>query len=691
MIHRQDLCILESFDVNITQSGLPLYPYGNVQYGGTWSGIALADNLVAQGYSAYHVGDTVTKGKGFLPDLNNAEHVKFLQNKDNNCYSDNGDIIQRQFRIRTIAGLEGAWRLTEVKTTKSSGYGLRFRTSPSKFVRPQGIKTTPPSWGLEYTDAVYYNKTTALENSPTKDRADDSHYVVQWGSQETSNMVAHNGNCWAIPICLVQRRNKGAYHLTYNVAGSDTLTANVAQGGFNFDNGRKWYNSNTYQPVSLSDCFNVVSGSAEGVSGLGRIGTVSGRPDGKFYDVIYASDVDDLRKSALKKSAHDIHKEYKDRVSAGSTLRGREAQPFTKPLATYTLAYDTNYTNVRFQTALSGGNTRIQYNALSGDEPLSKLAAYDYVFIGGKKYTVIQIDPGNKEVTVLGVVDVSGYTLEGSASGWNVYSGGMPVLITYKVPYFQEEPTWTDIICTPSVFEATFPEGSAGQWIPQLTGPGTQVWNLNRKSIQAADVLNLASSDNGVNWGVSGYSSGSNTMNALKASGEPNIEIPDTYIYLLTYKTKGRFTSFTARDLNLTEKSEVTADTSAFTWNLGQSILGKVQTNVAHPAYGDFPWLQSVPAYGQRALDSSALFTHKHADIGSITGASPAIKYFSYVTNRFGNYHLDIEFNEMVWDGTNYGDEQVFYSIDSLSLRTNINGDAEMFGTATVETEYWSY
>jgi len=108
----------------------------------------------------------------------------------------------------------------------------------------------------------------------------------------------------AIQIALVSRRNQGAFHPVFN-----------PNGAAKFGDALPWYSSADLM-ASVADCFTTVGNGS-------TIGAASGRPDGKFYDAIYESDVLDLRNSAHKQDlTRTLEREFNKLVSGD--MRGWE-------------------------------------------------------------------------------------------------------------------------------------------------------------------------------------------------------------------------------------------------------------------------------------------------------------------------------------------------------------------------------
>ena len=126
------------------------------------------------------------------------------------------------------------------------------------------------------------------------------------------------------PIGRWQTLNSGAYHPILNFAGTRGFWTKV---GSQYDNSYgDWYgNRGDIAKVSISDLFNFVDGSIyiKGISHVSNynnfgsiISTVSGHPQGKFYNIVYPSQWLDMRYSSTKTNLHDTaSKVFSDGVS----------------------------------------------------------------------------------------------------------------------------------------------------------------------------------------------------------------------------------------------------------------------------------------------------------------------------------------------------------------------------------------
>ena len=120
--------------------------------------------------------------------------------------------------------------------------------------------------------------------------------------------------------------NQGLYHNTYNPNGTKLAS-----------DGLDCFRT-TISFTSTMDCFDP----AKLLTASGYIGTVSGRPDGLFYDQVHAGDIQDLRNSSKKVEDYNrlISREFNKLVSG--TTRGaskeRKVQSLTQSRATTSAA-----------------------------------------------------------------------------------------------------------------------------------------------------------------------------------------------------------------------------------------------------------------------------------------------------------------------------------------------------------------
>lgn len=427
---RQDLVILESWHEKISDKDV-VYPLGNVQYGvATWEGIALSSSVAAQGYSAFGEWDTTTVGYGVVwSTLSDTDKALFAGNFASNIYYDGSEAIQVRYRIRVIEGLGDGWKQIVPTTGENEGsnnnflhYDIASGSETLQLILPRGKKDTVDDYTLD-TVSGSYNAYREV-NGQYKAR-------LTWQNDNTS--VGHIGLCFAIPIVLVQRRNQGAYHPALNPEGCSKIQS-VGGGSSN-----SWYEVNAYISTSTVDCFEQRSLTQDGV-----IGDTSGRSDGKFYNAIYASDVQDLRMSSKRLPLKEI-REKCHRMAIAGKIRGFEGVPFTKVFGVVT---GTTYTGnpVRTWIDIAGGGLSDFFGITDGD-------VEGILSVDGFVYKLVHIASDGTALVSSMHGDVGGDV------------AGKVVIISKLQPHSQVNPTWTDIIGNPSDIADTFPDGVEGQWI----------------------------------------------------------------------------------------------------------------------------------------------------------------------------------------------------------------------------------
>lgn len=534
---RQDFMFLESFHEKISDKDV-VYPLGNVQYGGTtYEGIALAVNGIAQGYSAFGEWDTTTTGNcAVWSSLTDAQKTTFAQNHENNIYSDNGELIQVRYRVRVIEGLGDNWKyVTPLNGAKNDGANATFLSyaAGGAFVLAQGQGVVPKSSGT-LTDGVF-NSAAIYGNTYGSWSARGS----SWSLLDPN--IAHNGLCFAIPVALVQRRNQGAYHPTYNPEGTAYATD-----GIDLNNRAFWYNSAS-AIANTQDAFANASTNPNANGSLTTT-TASGgslpRGDGKYYDAIYASDVADLRMSSEKKAANEISEIYSRKIM-DDEVRGFEGVPFTR-----IERQDLPTTEAELIQVDMGSTLGLNL----GDTVYSFHATH-----GWTKCKVIQLQTAFR--VTLEALDKSVF---GRTQGSN-----MLVLETTGVSLHQQaNPTRTDIIGSPANIAATFPDGVEAQWIPTISSD-TVSFKLSKKSLEAT-LTQEYTNDSGVTWSVV-----ATVVNEVANT----VESHTNFVRLLHYETQANFTEADALGVALHKSTSVMATNNHNDAILVSSLTGVVPTS----------------------------------------------------------------------------------------------------------------
>jgi hypothetical protein len=670
---RQDFIFLESWHEAIEDKDV-VYPLGNVQYGGTtWEGITLSNSVVAQTYSSFGEWDTATVGYGSVwSTLTVTQQTLYIQDPKNNIYFDaeTNEHIQVRYRIRVVEGMGDEWLLTNTYEDDGINY---LRYDAYSRVAFQGGRLTPAG-GSDLTTASSHT-TFATFNQPTYGSPD----IGLASARPDGNQIlaeTHNGLCFAIPIALVQRRNQGAYHPVFNKHGCDRF---ATAGG---DGNREWYHANvTTLVTSQLQCFTHWTDAAI-VGKDGRWGYIAGSggrvPDDKFYDVIYATDVQDSRMSSKKLPVAEIREKYK-RMAAKSGVRGFEGVPFSRPFNTLGTGTDPNA-------------ARNVINHVDGNFKAYTDTALDDIQVGD----FVSIHDVTKGKIVRGVVtsitnsqfwlDTTHPYFEYTLGTWAANEAANGDEIYYIVErastHKQADPTWTAIIGTPSRILATFPEGVEGQWIPVIPDGTLKSYKANRKSL--GKLLALYTTNDGAVWGGS-------TFDVDGITNAASNSLASSDVRLFHYESQAHFTIDD-------ENSEVLDMGGVTLTNNYQSFLGGplVSTLIGKISVGGSGGRRVIsalirdPYYGATAgiLENTSHGNNHFAPVVMLNGSSPAIKTLDYLSSENNVAKLMYAYKEIVYD-VSFGDNNQFEIIDNQSTRIDDNGNTVIYGTASFNTQYF--
>ena len=654
---RQDFVFIESWHEKISDKGV-VYPLGNVQYGGTtYEGAALAVNGIAQGYSAFGEWDTTTTGNcAVWANLTDAQKATFIQDHKNNIYSDNGELIQVLYRIRVVDGLGDEWGNVSF-TSNYMGYSANNR------VAIQGNSTTSPIRVGSGGSNHFYGAV----GEGTRNIGEFTAYSGIGTSQNS-----HNGLCFAIPLCLVQRRNQGVSHPTFNSHGCAALRRSGTSGsGY-------WYHTDARPISSKADCFNPDNigysgtGSGMGADNIGDMATGSFRwnGDGKFYDAIYASDVFDLRMSSKKLPLKEIREKYKRMAIAGE-VRGFEGVPFTK---THTDDAGIIANGTRLIARVNKGSTG---NSLFGSVSKTAFAHYIYakgdngVWYGGKAI------PYELDSNYLVANDINA-GVNHSLTPREIIVSSTQISNKHK----QANPTWTDIIGSPENIAQTFPDGVQGQWIPVIPDGTTKEFPANRKWI--TDLSRINTLNGGTDWSGSFWHTSKDSTKNLLA----NFNFPSDRVALYHYETQAHFTQDDDNSKVL-DLGGVTASTARDYINgvgLISSLIGKIGVAGDYAKEINLERVTFNPS--SRILRSDGgTWRNTHQSVG-VLGTGPAIKTLDYLSQENNVAKLCYVYKEMKFNGT-WGDNNKFEIVDNQSTLTDDNGVQVKYGTASFDTQYF--
>jgi hypothetical protein len=585
---------------------------------------------VAQGYSAFGEWDTSTTGRGVVwSTLSEANKAKFIKDPENNIYLEDGELIQVRYRVRVVEGAGDSWDIVTPEV-QSNGPSMGYINTTAGAIAVRGSRSTSEDYG-RFSNANagrYHDQWNSFEEQTGMFRA-TSHY----GPYDSySSTAAHNGLCFAVPIALVSRRNSGAYHPAYNPEGcaSSGKTSNVNAAT------ALWYGSITRKALSLSDCFNeLVALSTNAVSGaIGDSNNI--RPDGKVYDAIYASDVQDLRMSSKKLPLTEIREKYKRMAIAGD-VRGFEAVPFTTfPSIVWPNTTEYGWVN----SVLSIGTSNFRFRALAG---MYGFKLGDIITSPYGVHTVVNVNSNDVQFSA-DTADTSNVI----AHFRNLISSGLPfvAVVESQQTHKQAKPTWTDIIGSPANIAATFPKGVEGQWIPVVPDGTLLSYPANRKNV--AHKQALSTTDNGIGWSFSSLFFNGTTNDITQSFTASSVR-------LQAYETQAHFTedSNNEKVLDLGGVSAGNFYNPSWGGLISSTLIGKVSTGSSDSKWRNASDFEYTLRTDTEILDTSTGQGVEHTTFSMLPDpSSPAVKALDYLSSENGVAKLSYAYKEMVYDSS---------------------------------------
>lgn len=682
-ISRSDLVFLESWHEDISEKNI-VYPLGNVQYlGGNTDGLTGIANGSFSGFETYSLfGNWQTPssliGKGYVwSSLTEAQKKAFISNPDNNCYLDGDKVIQVRYRARVVQGLR------DIDKNPFSWLGGYLGDTPfdtlSNIVVAKGKKVLIPSDYKTYANRL--SEGTYSLNSSNSIQGigliSDAASIIQGYSESN---IAYEGKCFALPIALVHRRNQGMYHPVYNPNGTKKASDD-----------KFWYDT-TVAFTSISDCFNPT----KLLTASGYIGSVSGRPDGLFYDQVHESDILDLRNSSKKPEDYNrlMTREF-NKLVAG-TNRGKESEIQIYSIQNRVLNYGAfasanntkgyliqNADVVGLPITLTTGeiqNYPIVMVVKTGADAGKILSTRAY-FKSDSTYLIF----GDNNILPSDLIRYTDGTIPSTLTGQTV-----DIYIAYKTTRTKSNTLLCcDIIGNPTNYPTSWKQSGAFGVPLIVAEDGTSLlpdgardtFKLSRKA-NATPLLCLRSTDSGVTW-TSFIPTFSTTTNAITLTDEPANNLVMVY-----YQTH---TSMAVP----TNSSEILSfgDITAINYNdkeqgayLVNTLIGKIPVGTSAPTLLSKPLKTTSINPISKFFDSSYGFdAPTHETISFYNANTPAVKILPYLTRTNGKAYLNLVFKEMKYNGTSWGDDNKFNIVNNVSTTTDNNGQTVLIGQKKVE------
>ncbi|EJG2035843.1 methyl-accepting chemotaxis protein [Vibrio parahaemolyticus] len=627
VINRVDMFGFEYFLEEISKANPFVYPYGCIQSKLTSiEGIATKESNRPITYYSVFDGDTTSKGKGVdFWAATDAQKRALVSNPDHNIYLlDDGRLVQWRVRQRTIAGVgNGDWQ-----SVNSQGAALMFFQAPSGFtIQPsaQGILDVTPTWFGAGSKGAYYGITHG-----TPIHKDNGIFCAGLGGKVVPELGI-DGHCYFHVCGVVPRLNQGAYHPSYNPMGAAEW---LKQG----DTLGQWYLRPEFSR-STALCFHECQ-SPNGSVGkrlTGKIGGTSGRPDGKFYDAIYASGwggVIDYRFSAWDMGSKDEAAKIFQKLENG-TYRGKE-------FATRCDLFVRTSTEPYFY----GGKTAIWIEGI--DDFIGSRNPRDFKVNG---YTVVSAaTDGHGQYVYFDSKygDISSY--------WKSVSNNVVVTSPTNIPVSGNF-NMIDVLGSPEriLAKADLANGWLGGWIPVVPN-NTLVANKFPMTHVAVDKdMRMYWSDGDAAWQTGTYTFSS----SLNARDNGSV-IPSTRVALHSYTASAKLTK-SANIKPILNGANGVGDVYATMFNdrtrgglLRESFINKVVSGYSqkHPHSQTVKLNKCTLLDGYFASNPDFSPTHECIELGEPAYDDSAIKVLWSQSSNNQQANLNLSFNELIWVGS---------------------------------------
>ncbi|HAS8151136.1 TPA: hypothetical protein I7678_17880 [Vibrio vulnificus] len=616
VINRVDMAGIEFFKEKV---GAYLYPYGIIQNKATADdGVATTEDTVRPiTYFAVFDGDTTSRGLGWkLADLTFVQLATIMSNPEHNAwYNEAGELMQFRGRQRSFAGLgNGDWRVFNPK-----GDILSFGTENLTRVAAQGRLDTPasPSGGGNFFAGYTFTGHNA--------KPEVGMFTV---SSNSGDYQAPDGECYFYVLATVPRLNQGAYHNGFNPMGTTLWRDATGNHG-----GGSWSSSFVGKATSVADCFFYYPSDttpytkAGALAYHGKIGRGSSRPDGRFYDAIYASGqggVIDWRLPARDMSSKEEAAKIIQQV-VNCAYRGLEKLKKTLIFSGALTVTGTSQ-NIYIGGTRMGSDSKVgdTFYVFRSDNTVQKSSVKNVGVSGW-----VSVEPIKDCQLVTHVILETETNL--SVSGDFTQAGvvGSPVEIM-KVEALKN--------------------GWVGSWYGLSKSGGVAV-TASRKNTLTSPLINgvVVSSDQGATWST-GSTQASNVLNTVTAT------YAVTEVRIVNHTAFAKQTKPSSNKLVL-NGSEGLGDV----WNsadsridggvlLAESMLEKVFTNSLWTASQNVIRLASFKLANDRLSLSGNLNKHDPLILSEPENNSPAVKALWHQASNNRQATLNFLWNELVFD-----------------------------------------
>lgn len=676
--NRVDMWGFEAYLREINDADPFVYANGLIQSRlGDINGVTTSfDNARPATYFAGYDGDTAGRGRGVNWQTASEEsRIKIAGNPENNVFFDDltGKFYQWCIRGRSFAGAgNGDWG--KVNSNSGGSSYLKFLSfsegnTAKNLVKAQGREDGVVSIG-GYIGSEMYITSNATDASIKT-------YTGVFSLEGKPESIAIRGDCHFLVCGTINRLNRGSYHPSFNPSGAAKVVAQDMSASY------FWYESLGKKLISLPDCF---SDKQSRGHGQGAIGLVSGRPDGRFYDAIYASGQGgicrDMRYSAWGLKTEDFA-EADLKVKSGEYRGGQKLGR----------AYRTTI----MSRSGSGGGTLVRLAEPPLESRAPRGASFAYLYNINKGIGQ-RVDVNGNE---FGWLHALGSEVFGNISlnSWEVGDEVLVLSAQGRVAISAAEDcsvsgeyTHTDVIGSPSsiLLCDDLKNGWVGGWVPVRPDGSAKEFPFTNKLV--ANGNHQFTIDNTTFSGSGDHGADFSTIKNSRWYSCPANQIA---IHNYTAKTVITKPSVNSEIYGGVEGLGSVYFTQAFPeWagvGLAFSLIGKVVNSsggVNELFVNNIPLAEySIYNGGLGGWSSNERASPVHAlnyNFSNPDNSPTGIKALNYSVAESQQGFINYAYMELNHNGTDWGDDGKIHLINSQATRTDDNGNTVVYGTARI-------
>ncbi|MGY8835131.1 MAG: hypothetical protein ACKVH6_00260 [Enterobacterales bacterium] len=665
---RVDMWGFEFFLREINDSDPFVYDKGLIQSRSTnINGVAtVEDNVRPITYFAWYEGDETSRGKGVnWQTASEAQRSVIASDPENNIYFDDatGKFYQWGSRGRSFAGAgQEGWSSIESHSELDLAYSTN---SPVKRVIPQGGLD---SVSLQLGGGSYYFRgyDYAFPSNVPAGLSLGIFTVGHNSGQTMPEVVGVGGHCHFYVCSTINRLNKGAFHPSFNPHGTARFKNEVNNGG------SFWASPSILPPHSILECFSM---GTDGVAGkeptlnsgsvLGGSISYSGRPDGKYYDAIYASGYGgvcrDMRYSAWGLTTEDFM-DADLKIKRGD-YRGLERMPTTL----VTRAIDPEFIGA--------------FNTIR----LPVLSERDWEV--GDTLHVEASDGLFHQATITGVDTSNDYRVSFTPTITTGNRPATPLVIHQNLSrtVMGDEMLILAVVGHPAnILDCSdLAEGWEGTWVAEIPDGTLKDFPLRHRF--SSSVLKVVYSDNGGDLWSGSTTSADATTNGLETSLPANA-LRLWYYNAVTNLTKPVDNQEIHKGLSGIGKL-FSSSYYAPTWggDLGYSLTGELlKGTLSTDIYRHYS-LDTIGIRPTGELDKSTterLSTHPELTLSS-TYQSSGFKALNYNVVKGQQGFINYAYTELKYD-VDWGDDRKIHIANNQATMLDTNGNTVKVGTAQI-------